>query len=92
MGLDASYNFTSPGGKREKFSLDILFHRMSVIRIFRQLTHDRATDKYYFSAARNREIRSFKNFSSAGLSPAPAVCPHSDGIGTSETFGMNAAS
>jgi len=29
MGLDASYNFTSPGGKREKFSLDILFHRIT---------------------------------------------------------------
>ena len=35
---------------------------------------------------------SFKNFSSAGLLPAPAVRPHNDGIGTSETFEMNAAS
>ena len=42
--------------------------------------------------ARKRPIVSFKNFSSAGLLPAPAVCPHSDGIGISETFGMNAAS
>jgi len=31
MGLDASYNFTSPGGKREKFSLDILFHRTTYL-------------------------------------------------------------
>ena len=42
------------------------------------------------SIPRNSPILSFKNFSSAGLPPAPAVCPHSEGIGTSETFGMNA--
>ena len=33
--------------------------------------------------ARNCPIFSLRNFSSAGLPPAPAVCPHSDGIGTS---------
>ena len=47
---------------------------------------------FYFLTPRNFPICSFKNFSSAGLPPAPAVCPHSDGIGTSETLGMNPAS
>ena len=47
---------------------------------------------YYFPTPRNFPICSFKNFSSAGLPPAPAVCPHKDGMGTSETFGMNPAS
>ncbi len=46
----------------------------------------------HFPPARNIPICSFRNFSSAGLPPAPAVCPHNDGIGTSETFGMNVAS
>lgn len=46
----------------------------------------------YFPATRNLPIVSFKNFSSAGLPPAPAVCPQSDGIGTNETLDMNAAS
>src|SRR5215469_11116883 len=46
----------------------------------------------YFPIPRNFPICSFKNFSSAGLPPAPAVCPHKDGMGTSETFSMNPAS
>ena len=39
MGLDASYNFTSPGGKREKFSLDILFHR-TTYKGFQETAYD----------------------------------------------------
>jgi hypothetical protein len=35
---------------------------------------------------------SFRNFKSAGLLAAPAVCPHSDGIGMNVTCGMNACS
>ena len=35
---------------------------------------------------------SFRNFRSAGLLAAPAVCPHSDGIGVNTTPAMNACS
>src|SRR5215469_10095005 len=49
----------------------------------------RGVGVYYFATPRNFPICSFKNFSSAGLPPAPAVCPHKDGMGISETFGMN---
>jgi hypothetical protein len=41
---------------------------------------------------RNLPIVSFKNFSSAGLLAAPAVCPQSEGIGSRMTPGMNGAS
>ena len=41
------------------------------------------------SPARNRLMVSLRNARSAGLRPAPAPCPQSDGIGTKETFGMN---
>src|SRR6202163_2382487 len=42
--------------------------------------------------AKNAPIFSFKNFPSAALLAAPAVCPHGDGIGTSDTPGINPAS
>lgn len=41
---------------------------------------------------KNFPIFSFKNFKSSGFGPAPAVCPHNDGIGVSVTVLMNAAS
>lgn len=47
---------------------------------------------YRVGAARNLPISSFKNFASAGLLAAPAVCPHSEGMGLKVTPGMNAAS
>ena len=47
---------------------------------------------YYRAAERNRPIASFRNLASAGLLAAPAVCPHSDGIGVRFTPGINAAS
>ncbi len=46
----------------------------------------------YLPWLRNAAIFSFKNFKSAGFGPAPAVCPHSDGIGVSVTVCMNPAS
>src|ERR1700680_3172963 len=42
--------------------------------------------------AKNAAIFSFKNLPSAALLAAPAVCPHGDGIGTSDTPGINPAS
>jgi hypothetical protein len=46
----------------------------------------------YLVAAKNFPIVSFKNFASSGLLPRPALCPHNDGMGTSNTPGINAAS
>jgi len=47
-------------------------------------------DPLYFP--KNAPIFSFKNFRSSGFGPAPAVCPHNDGIGVSVTVLINAAS
>src|SRR5581483_7705977 len=44
------------------------------------------------SPSRKAPICSFRNFASSLEAPAPAGCPHSEGIGTSEQCGMNAAS
>src|SRR2546421_278471 len=41
---------------------------------------------------KNLSMFSLRNFASAGLLAAPAVCPHSEGIGSNFTPGMNAAS
>ena len=42
--------------------------------------------------ARKAAMFSLRNFSSAGLAPAPAGWPHSEGIGSSVQWGMNGAS
>ena len=42
--------------------------------------------------ARNLAMFSFRNLASAGLLAAPAVWPHSEGMGISVHFGMNGAS
>jgi serine/threonine protein kinase len=52
----------------------------------------RRTRNRRYLLARNLAMFSFKNFASAGLLAAPAVCPHSDGIGSKVTPGMKAAS
>lgn|ERR1044071_3051947 len=46
----------------------------------------------YFGDVMNCPIFSFRNFRSAGLGPAPAVCPQSDGIGVRLAVDMNPAS
>ena len=47
---------------------------------------------YCWPPLRNSPIVVFKNFSSAALLPAPAVCPQSDGIGVRVTVFMKPAS
>jgi len=51
----------------------------------------RATAVRYFLCT-NGPMCSFRNSRSAGLLAAPAVCPHSDGIGVKVTPRMNACS
>jgi len=51
-----------------------------------------STSLHYRPAARNFAIVSFRNVRSSGFAPAPAGCPHSDGMGTSDTEDMNCAS
>src|SRR5260221_3231027 len=59
-------------------------------RSFRQLRHE----SYWRPLChfRNAAMRSFRNRKSAGLLAAPAVWPHSEGIGVNVTRGISACS
>jgi predicted nucleic acid-binding protein len=53
---------------------------------------DAARDFHFALSPKNFPIFSFKNFPSSGFDAAPAVCPHSEGMGISVPCGMNGAS
>src|ERR1700748_1841012 len=68
----------------------LYFDRMMTALIW--LKPGRIPQRYALYRLKKLPILSFRNFASSGLLAAPAVCPHNDGMGLNNTWGINADS